>query len=100
MADAKDSKRSKEEEYFQRKEMEAKEKTRQRLALEERERVKQASFMRCPKCGEKLEEVTFQEVLVDRCTGCKGIWLDAGELEHVTTKENQGWLAGLLRSKS
>ena len=83
-----------------RKEMEAKEKTRQSLATEERERVKQASFMRCPKCGDKLEEVTFQEIVVDCCTGCKGIWLDPGELEHVTAKENQGWLAGLWRSKS
>ncbi len=100
MADANERKRSKEEEYFQRKEMEAKEKTRQRLVAEERERVKQASFMRCPKCGDKLEEVKFEEILVDRCTSCKGIWLDHGELEHVTAKENQGWLASLLRSKS
>ena len=100
MADIDKSKRSKEEEYFQRKEMEAKEKTRQRLAAEERERVKNVSFMHCPKCGYQLEEITFQEILVDRCSGCKGIWLDPGEIEHVTAKENQGWLANFLRNKS
>lgn len=87
-----------EEEYFRRKEQEALEKTRQRLAAEERERRKEASFMRCPKCGDKLEEITFQEIMVDRCTGCQGVWLDSGELERLTAREDQGWLARLWRS--
>jgi hypothetical protein len=87
-----------EEEYFRRKEQEALEKTRQRLTAEERERRKEASFMRCPKCGDNLEEITFQEIMVDRCTGCQGVWLDSGELERLTAKESQGWLARLRRS--
>ena len=96
MADSRDEgKRTKEEEYFHRKEMEAKEKARQRLATEEKERLRQASILRCPKCGENLEEITFQEIQVDRCTGCKGVWLDPGELERVSSKEKEGWLAGL-----
>ena len=35
--------------------------------------------MNCPKCQAAMETVTFEGVTVDRCTGCQGIWLDAGE---------------------
>lgn len=100
MANAWDErKKGLEEEYFQRQEQELLEKTRQRVAAEEREQRKAAAFMHCPKCGENLEEITFQEVQVDRCTGCQGIWLDPGELERLTVKENQGWLAHFWRSE-
>jgi uncharacterized protein len=100
MADAWDErKKGQEEEYFHRKEQEALAKTRDRTAAEERQRRKESSFMRCPKCGEQLEEITFQEIQVDRCTGCRGVWLDPGELERVTENESQGWLAKMWRSQ-
>ena len=35
--------------------------------------------MNCPKCHSPMEPVTFDQVTVDRCTGCKGIWFDARE---------------------
>jgi uncharacterized protein len=93
-----DRKKGLEDEYFHRKEQEALAKTRQRALEEEREQNKQASYMRCPKCGEALEEITFQEIQVDRCTACKGVWLDSGELEQVTERETQGWLSHFWRS--
>ena len=37
--------------------------------------------MKCPKCGHDLEEINYQDVLLDRCPDCKGVWLDHGELE-------------------
>jgi hypothetical protein len=86
-----------EEEYFHRKEQEALEKTRQRIAAEESEPIK-VSFMRCPKCSEKLEEHIFNDIKVDRCNSCQGVWLDPGELERLTSKESRGWLARFWRS--
>ena len=85
-----------EEEYFRRKEQEALEKIRQQRAAEDNEPNK-VSFMRCPKCGEKLEEHIFNDIRVNRCNGCRGVWLDPGELEHVTSKESRGWLARFWR---
>jgi hypothetical protein len=41
-------------------------------------------WMKCPKCGSDLEEINHGEVMIDHCTGCQGIWLDAGELELLT----------------
>ena len=37
--------------------------------------------MKCPKCGSDLKEINFQKVFIDKCDDCKGIWLDAGELD-------------------
>lgn len=33
-------------------------------------------------------------VTIDQCTECRGIFLDRGELEHLTTAENQYYAAG------
>lgn len=38
----------------------------------------------CPKCDAPMEKVEFHAVVVDRCTGCKGLWFD--NLEHEKLK--------------
>ncbi|HLF31248.1 MAG TPA: zf-TFIIB domain-containing protein [Xanthomonadales bacterium] len=30
--------------------------------------------MHCPKCFAAMEDVTFRESALNRCTGCKGLW--------------------------
>ena len=45
------------------------------------EAIFQGETMNCPKCNAAMEKVQVQEVEVDRCTGCKGIWFDASEQE-------------------
>jgi Zn-finger nucleic acid-binding protein len=37
--------------------------------------------MKCPRDGSELQEREQSKVKVDICPACKGIWLDAGELE-------------------
>lgn len=37
--------------------------------------------MDCPVCQQAMIVLELDEVEVDYCTACKGIWLDAGELE-------------------
>ena len=39
--------------------------------------------MKCPKCGHDMKEEKLENVSVDRCTHCEGIFFDAGELEQV-----------------
>jgi len=41
--------------------------------------------MRCPKCQASFESVTTQAGIVDRCTGCQGLWFDL--LEHEDLKD-------------
>jgi Zn-finger nucleic acid-binding protein len=41
-------------------------------------------YLACPACGAAMEHVNYagdSGTLIDRCPGCGGIWLDAGELE-------------------
>ena len=42
--------------------------------------------MRCPKCACEMMPISVQQVMVDRCPVCHGIWLDKTELEAVTVK--------------
>jgi Zn-finger nucleic acid-binding protein len=41
------------------------------------------TIMKCPVCDESLREVQKHGVSIDICPGCKGIWLDRGELEKI-----------------
>lgn len=37
--------------------------------------------MKCPACKEILFTVEYEEVELDYCGACHGVWLDAGELD-------------------
>jgi uncharacterized protein len=41
----------------------------------------------CPKCGSEMRSYERNGVLVDQCTGCRGIFLDRGELERLVDAE-------------
>jgi uncharacterized protein len=74
-----------EDDYFAAEEVEAKRKLAfrqgQALAQKERDALKQQHLMKCPKCGLDLHTLDEGKVQVDSCFNCKGVWLDAGELE-------------------
>lgn len=42
----------------------------------------------CPKCGSEMRSYERNGVTVDQCTGCRGVFLDRGELEHLIDAEN------------
>jgi uncharacterized protein len=39
--------------------------------------------MICPKCLSSMEAITFEDIEVDRCTNCRGIWFDLREEERL-----------------
>ena len=41
----------------------------------------------CPKCGSDMRAYERNGVTIDQCTGCRGIFLDRGELEKLTDAE-------------
>lgn len=90
----------KEEEYFLKQEAkklkaDAREKHASTEA-EERKRLKELHYMRCPKCGMELTEITFRHVKIDKCFTCGGVWLDDGELEQVADREPAGGIFSRL----
>jgi len=42
----------------------------------------------CPKCGSEMRSYERNEVVVDQCTGCGGLFLDRGELERLVSAES------------
>lgn len=46
--------------------------------------------MKCPKCGGALKEENFHGVVIDRCGGCGGVYLDKGELELLARAQEGG----------
>ncbi len=85
---------SQEEAYFARREFEKiqqiKAEKQLKFAEEEKIRLQELHHMRCPKCGMELVEIEYKSILIDKCTGCEGIWLDAGELESISELEKTG----------
>ena len=45
--------------------------------------------MICPRCQGELFESVKQGVTIDHCSGCKGIWLDQGELAKIIAHMKQ-----------
>ena len=84
----------KEEEYFVRMEFEKKKKQEEekqkKLAEVEKKKLKELHDMKCPKCGMELIEIDYKSIKIDKCSGCGGVWLDAGELETVSQLEKTG----------
>src|SRR5882672_11160108 len=93
-----DRKTGLEEEYFHRKNKEAIEKLRQKMAVAAQAKADGLSSMRCPRCDGVLKESPFDGVLIDTCDKCAGVWLDAKELEQVVKRHGSGWLGGLWDS--
>lgn len=93
--------RSSEEEYFARIEIEKKrnlaEQQEKELQAREREELEQLHWMRCPKCGMELQTLHHGEVEIDTCFHCHGIWLDAGELEQILDAGSEG-SGGMLKA--
>ncbi len=40
-------------------------------------------IMQCPKCNSSFQTEEFRGVTIDRCSGCKGMYLDADKLENL-----------------
>ena len=87
MSDGYDKPSKAEDEYFARQEVERRKKwaaeQSAKMAGAEKDRLKQAHWMKCPKCGMDLQEIEFHGVKVDQCASCGGVFLDAGELDQL-----------------
>ena len=88
-----DRRKGLEEEYFHRKNQEAIERLREKMKVSEEAKAAGKSSMMCPRCDGNLKESKFEEVMIDTCDNCGGVWLDSGELQQLTKKDKGGWLS-------
>ncbi|MFG2407397.1 zf-TFIIB domain-containing protein [Streptomyces brevispora] len=45
--------------------------------------------MQCPKCHAQMHTYNRNGIQIEQCSGCRGIFLDYGELESLTRIESQ-----------
>jgi Zn finger protein HypA/HybF involved in hydrogenase expression len=62
----------------------------------EKLRLKELHWMQCPKCGQKLTTEKYLAVEIDLCPSCRGLWLDANELETIMANDS-GFLQSCLK---
>lgn len=84
--------RALENDYFRRREQELIEKMKAKLSAENAK----SSGLKCPKCDGSLVESDFENIKIDVCSGCSGVWLDAGELAQIVEKDAGKGLFGRI----
>lgn len=91
-----------EDEYFVKLDAELIKDQRSRLDAARAATERKSHFMKCPKCGADLVETEFHHIKIDRCSECKGVWFDAGEiemLEHLDQSEVRGFVRSMFGLK-
>lgn len=85
-----------ENEYFHRQEQELLAKMKAKLA--EGEELKTKAKCLSNGCDSDLKEVDFENIKIDICEKCGGVWLDGGELAQLMKKDEkkEGWLNRLF----
>jgi hypothetical protein len=86
-----------EDEFFLKRDAELIAQQRTRLDAERTRAERSSHYMKCPKCGADLVEREFHRVKIDVCTECKGVFLDAGEMDLIARIDHSR-VGGFLRS--
>jgi Zn-finger nucleic acid-binding protein len=56
--------------------------------------------MNCPACKNPMVILELNQVEIDYCTACKGIWLDRGELDLIFSPSEKKGIAKLFSVKN
>jgi ribosomal protein L37AE/L43A len=72
-----------EDEYFARQNAEQIRQMRAKLDAERKQKESAATLSKCPRCGRELKERQIEDVKIDECQECGGVWLDRGELDQL-----------------
>jgi len=59
----------------------------ERLAHEEKERLKKLHWRHCAECGMEIDSIPFKGVTIHKCFNCNGVFLEAGVLEKLCGEE-------------
>ncbi|MDZ4660210.1 MAG: zf-TFIIB domain-containing protein [Pseudomonadota bacterium] len=91
---------SQEEAYFYKLNKDLLERKRIELDAKKIEMTDQSNnpnWMKCPKCGDQMEEIELTRIKVDKCVQCQGIYFDNGELQILLESQEPKGFLGMLR---
>jgi ribosomal protein L37AE/L43A len=88
-----------EDEYFAKQNLEMIHEMRVKLDAERKKAERTSHQHKCPRCGGDLKERQTEQVKIDECSECGGVWLDKGELEQLgRVNRSRGVSGGVLGS--
>jgi ribosomal protein L37AE/L43A len=88
-----------EDEYFARQNAELIREMRAKLDADRKKAERSAHHNKCPQCGGSLKEQHVEDVKIDECQDCGGVWLDRGELDQLRrVNRARGVSGGVLGS--
>ena len=88
-----------EDEYFARQNAEQIRAMRAKLDAERKKTERPTDLNKCPRCDGTLKEQQVEDVKIDECVDCGGVWLDRGELDQLRrVNTSRGVSGGVLGS--
>lgn len=88
-----------EDEYFAKQNAEIIREMRAKLDAERKKAERSVNSNKCPRCGGDLKEQHVEDVKIDECQDCRGVWLDPGELDQLRrVNRARGVSGGVLGS--
>lgn len=88
-----------EDEYFARQNADLIREMRAKLDADRNKAEQKPQQLNCPRCGVELVEKETDNVKIDACPKCSGVWIDSGELEQLRLVNRQrGVTGGVLGS--
>ena len=96
LAELQRAERGQENDYFRKLDAELLGALRDQSAAEAEQAIRRYTRMRCPQCGEPLQEKSLRQGAIEACPECGGIWLDKGAWEGFVGAQENGWVQRLL----
>lgn len=62
---------------------------RQETEKADRDRLRQAHWMRCPKCGNEMRTEQFEGIEIERCSVCGGMFFEHGEFQALLMRKQK-----------
>ncbi len=59
----------------------------ERRGREEFDKLRTAHWMKCPKCGHDMETIHLEDIEVENCTFCEGVYFDRVEIESLLLRK-------------
>lgn len=50
-------------------------------------KLREAHWLKCPKCGHDMATISYDQVEIESCTFCKGVYFDRAEFESVLLRK-------------
>ena len=92
--------RAEENRYFAERDKELIAKLKEQQEAEQEDTVRELAIHRCPKCGATLTTRLIDDVEIDECPSCGGMWLDKGEFEAMSEQKGSGWAKQFVEGMS